>query len=393
MSGSARSRSELLYFATSDVIAREIEDSTRRMARLRSTNCHQELINYLSIPVPGRALYSDLFEHYYDMVSDEFVDNIGNFDSVDSGLDLTADAPDFQRDFEEIIHIVPNRVRFYYVLDELRCRHFIRHFNLDESDRNCNHLSLLVQRWRAIKRHARDCDSNFLVGIETNPGPTYDNIIRFLKNQERAEPAASSIRRQAQRHPQEDLVKRFNQKLKSIQMRNSRRSKDLKLKFYPEGYFDVGIDAESKVFLSSLLRDFSNVIGQGININVDWSQPIVVIFNNMISAMRSISESIYDWFMFFFYGLRDILTGRVKELLDYMFPLFFPEGGEVTTFMMIAYRKYIYKYLSESDFRSLLDVLSSVKSMATNVEDIISHYLTLSANMFNTVFMYAGVTY
>jgi len=228
-----------------------------------------------------------------------------------------------------------------------------------------------------------------LVGIEPNPGPNnYDFIISCVKNTEKYErlAAVSASKRQQCNHSLSSILdNKHRNKSRDIHMRVERSLKEQRIQFAAEGLFNVGIDNESRVFLTQLAETLSMIIPNKIDLKVDLFSSVTDFMMSLFEQIKKAGRFVLELVSFALLAVRDFCSQRLKDILDIIHPA--PMTAEAGTagmmFTMLAHRKYLKQYISEMDFKGILEMALKARSVNEVCEDVLRPFISIVSNVVN----------
>lgn len=236
----------------------------------------------------------------------------------------------------------------------------------------------------------RPNNQGYLTGIELNPGPNNDFIIRCLKNFEKLEPERAS------RPKRSSSVSRHIQRLEE-------KNKTLKKKmrhgvnphaFIPEGVFDFGIDDTSKEFIESSINSLREIMRDGTELKVDLISPTLSKVKEIVEWAKDRFGFVYDYFKFIYALVYKYSAEAGKKLLGELASMFFtfsPEGVIDNAFLLLLYKDTIGKYVGELDFIGFSKIVARlgeekklIKGGFTWIFDLIKDLTVAINTWFNT---------
>jgi hypothetical protein len=229
----------------------------------------------------------------------------------------------------------------------------------------------------------------YLVGIEPNPGPPVNStmayIQRSIKYEERYA-SDSSARRQCNRSKYNDLAGKAHSKNRTLDRKRARAQK-----YEAEGFFDLSISDDAAKILYDLADKLCNT-----QHTLKFDLGITEILEYITEAKNKLSGFLKDFLDYMKTAIMEILikfgmkfTNDDDDLQDSE-EYFDAEGGFERILTLVAYRKYLNKYIEERDYKSLLDIFIKSSVTAEGVSENLSYLLDLFKNIINFIVVSCG---
>lgn len=214
----------------------------------------------------------------------------------------------------------------------------------------------------------RPNNQGFLVGVEQNPGPGFKSLVQFLRNMESFNTECAS--RPKRSSVDSNRVSRLVEKKRTIKKKNEKKGRQ----YFPEALISAGLDEETKLFISSALSSFREILKNGVDVNIDVTKPLIQQFTTFVSYCKEHLVFLYDYAKFIFGVVYRVVNDQAKEILNFVSNLFFsfsPEGVIDGAFLLILYKETIGKYVGDMD---IIGISKLIGKMKTDGKDIKSGF-------------------
>jgi hypothetical protein len=136
-------------------------------------------------------------------------------------------------------------------------------------------------------------------------------------------------------------------------------------KYVPEGMFDIGLDQETKDFISQSLSNLQNVVKGGLELKLDFTSNLFGSAMKLFEYIKMQGGFLFDYLKFCFCVVFEVVNEKAKAYLSAIGEIFFgyqPEGVIDKAFVLLMYKSTIAKYIGDGDFLNIVRILGKAKS-------------------------------
>jgi len=235
--------------------------------------------------------------------------------------------------------------------------------------------------------HSRTADSNFLVGVEENPGPGNKMLMLYLKAMDSIENVrASTFKRTSSTSKAEEAKHKQRQKAKTQRMAELRRKRMFVPEMFPS--LKVNISEDSQEFIEESLDTLRALLREGMDVNIKI--PFQEEITSLLDGVRGASNVVFDFVRMIVLCISEFFDNTFMHYvrmilgLNRIQPEMFSE-----TISLLLYKDIFTKYLAEGEFLKLVSLFTKIgstkKDLASLTEIVTDIYRTIVAAINNAI--------
>ncbi len=219
-------------------------------------------------------------------------------------------------------------------------------------------------------------DREQLVGVEHNPGPQ----VKRMLSSECVERVSTKKRFHAKTNIARVLDSLKDKKI--VTERAQARDQKFARVYFPEGLFEVGLDAQTRSLFEGILSEFTSVAA-GVTVTHKLDVPFTDTLDSLLQTFRSLSRDVYHFVRGVIRVLATFLNESIADLVEVFLGDKFEDASEFVPEMDVSwlsvmatiYRTDFQSIIDEFSWKSFVDTLLTIKNATSKdmaVFDIVS---------------------
>lgn len=239
----------------------------------------------------------------------------------------------------------------------------------------------------------------FLVGIELNPGPS-NQLLLYLKNQDKFSGVVECIKRR-QHHGINKLIvsqeKKENKKKTQKKNKNINEKKNKNMMYLePESLFNVGLEEQDKLFLSTIVSQFRNVMKDGSTVKIEPFNSVSDVVTQLLTFLSGKGEMVRDVVFVTIGYLADTFGGFWVFMVDCISMIkgyLKPEGLADISYAVYMMKQTVLDQICDLDVFGLMNTISKVSEKADKLEVFFDKVFSFVIPILNNILMKSGIEY